>query len=754
MKASSTLALCAVALGLAAAELPPDSAYVTVQNGQLHTNGERIRLWCVIGGFPNFANIQPGDAPDVRTARRDHAYRDADALVRRFIDLGFNGMRLWEKPGADYVKGDGSRDDVLDYFVSRAKAAGMRIWVPAVSVAPVRATDVGLVDEPATADAWRKAVEQNQPDTWIARVWDPRLEAAQRQILTQRTRRMNHHTGLPWGDDPVFAIWELTNEEWWMMKMVGGVWQRLPAFFQDSLRARWHDFLREKYKDESRLRAAWGFLLPDESLRAGTVRLGPLAGGTPLVTAGMDDQARRQVEAAFLGKAPELSRSSVTRARGEDVLEFFVGLQLAHKKRLQAHLKTLGKSARLGPTVFDTGIGYEIQSQFMHQHADAVAHDAYINGFTGDRTHPRFPFYSGLEEPPRIAQDVPWLEHNRVEGKPYLCYETQIMQPAKYRAEYPYRLLALAAIQDWDAICWHYWGSVPDITTSPKPFDRTMDVTGSGHPQGYHFTYDAVQNAAMRAAAHAFRTGALKPALNPTKFIYGRRSLYDPASMDYGMSYGSLGLRMLPTTYRHGVRIWIDPTREDDAAIGPTANAYANAVPNRISPHDQIVFDVGRGGLTFDSPSFLGFTGFFGRFGERMRFRSGVSLSDVAIDLPPGMPYSDGLKTDRYLAFGIAAEDGLPLAKTRRATLFLVSTSFNTGLKMLMNERGISQGGDWPVLHARVSGTVSAPALAGMRYRFLDWHLQPLAQGTVPAGGSLRIPSDRPIWIVELTRGP
>ncbi|MFZ4701775.1 MAG: CRTAC1 family protein, partial [Candidatus Methylumidiphilus sp.] len=49
--------------------------------------------------------------------------------------------------------------------------------------------------------------------------------------------------------------------------------------------------------------------------------------------------------------------------------------------------------------------------------------------------------------------------------------------------------------------------------------------------QGYHFTHDEVQASAMRAAGLAFRGGTFGPAPTPTTFVYGRRSLYDPASM-------------------------------------------------------------------------------------------------------------------------------------------------------------------------------------------------------------------------------
>lgn len=730
--------------------LLPDNDYVMVKDGHLSVGGQRIRLWCAIGGFPNQSGIQPNDSAEDKQKKRDRAYRDAEAIVDRFIDLGFNGLRMWARPNGKYVKGDGSESDVVDYFVSVAKSKGFRIWVPSVSTTPAVAEDAALVNDPATEAAWKAGLAEG--GNGIARVWDSRLEQAQIQGMQKLADHVNQHTGLRWGDDPVFGIWELTNEEWWMMKMVGGEWQKLPAFFRESLSRKWHEYLRAKYQTEAKLNMAWSFLMPGESLEKGTIQIAPIASGVTRDLSGMDPQARLQVEAAMSSGKQKWTRDDFVRQRGADVLEFFLQIQLAHKKRLQSALKGMGKSARLGPTVFDTGIGYEAQSQFLHQSADAVAHDAYITGFTADKQNPRYPWFAGVEEWPKISQDVPWLEHNRVEGKPYLCYETQIMQPAKYRAEFPLRILALAAIQDWDAICWHYWGSVSDITSSPNPWDKPMDNTTGWHPQGYHYTYDAVQNAMMRAAAHTFRGGLLKPAPTPTQFTFGRKSLYDPASMDYGGSYGSIGRRLLPTTYKHGVRMLIDPNREDDSVVGPTQDPLSNALPNIVKSTDQITWDIGRGGLRMDSPGTAAFTGFFSRFGEKMAFANGITLSDVKISVPPKMPYPEGIEKERYIGFVLCAEDGKPLSQTKRATLALKSTSFNTGFKMLWKDGNLSDGGTLPVLEARVAASVRGRALIGMRYSFLGWDMKQITSGTIGADGVLKVPSNLPIWIIELTR--
>lgn len=155
VKATLLFLLAAGLTGMSPAQstLPPDDQYVTVKNGRLTVGGERIRLWCAIGGFPNPSYIQPNDSAEEKKKKRDRAYRDAEAIVARFIDLGFNGMRMWARPNGNYVKGDGSESDVVDYFVSVAKAKGFRIWVPSISTTPAVEADAKLVEDPATEAA-------------------------------------------------------------------------------------------------------------------------------------------------------------------------------------------------------------------------------------------------------------------------------------------------------------------------------------------------------------------------------------------------------------------------------------------------------------------------------------------------------------------------------------------------------------------------------------------------------------------------
>lgn len=782
----------------AATKLPPDNEYVVATpDGHLAVNGERQRFWSVIGKPFISPGIVPADAPATRAAKLEKSRRGTDALVQRFVDLGFNSVRLWDAvPDTDdYTPGDGSRADAVDYFIAKAKERGFRVWAAGFGnrVGYASPEQVTLVNDSATAAAWQAAVtEYNSPKPdskggkgkpvdlrhSYARIWDPRLEAIYIERMRANATHLNKHTGLRWSDDPVFAIWELTNEEWWMRRMLGGGWQKEPEFFRNQLITRWNEWLANKYGNEEKLTAAWGKLLPVESLAKKSLLLVPMAGASdPSLSMNDANAAARE---ALMGSAQTYTRDDFAPQRASDVLAFFMEIQLAHKQRCEAAVKTFGKSCQLSPTIYDTGIGYEIQSQYLHQNADAVAHDAYVNGWGPEYKAPDLsqtksenlkmlkqldaerisansgPWVNWLLKPPGISQGVPWLEHNRTANKPYLVYETQIQQPAKYRADFPLRLAALAAIQDWDWICWHYFSSHDEVGTAANPWDRPLDVTVGSHPQGYHFTYDEVQNSTMRAAAHIFRTGALQPAPNPTKFIYGRKSLQDPASMDYAGSYGTRGMDMFQTTYQYGVRIEIDPTREDDEVIGPVVTFAERLTHNPYTPTKEIVFDWKKGFLSFDAPDVAAFTGLLAKVGAKVQFANGVTLGDVSINNPAGI-YAPVGDDEKFIAFALYSEDGKPLAETRKAAISLMSTSFNTGFQMGKKAGEANKpptgakAGSLPVLTARVGATIASPALNGMRYTFRDWHLNAIGSGTI-TGGKLTIPADKPIFTIELTR--
>ncbi|RMD83556.1 MAG: hypothetical protein D6820_02140, partial [Lentisphaerae bacterium] len=438
------------------------------------------------------------------------------------------------------------------------------------------------------------------------------------------------------------------------------------------------------------------------------------------------------------------------------------------------------------PLIYDTGTGWQIQCQYLHQQADAVAHCAYIHNMHHDPTHRRFPFHSMLEEPPKICYDLPWLEHNRIDGKPFFCYETQVTNLTKYRAEFPMAIASLASIQDWDIVCWHSYGPGPDSSQLQAPNTRAIEA---GHSLNLHYGADEVQLSAMRAAAAVFCGFHLPPAPHPTRFIFGRRMLLDPASMSYRGSYGEIGRSMLPTTYRYGVRLLIEPELETnpdhpifhDANGNPDPDRYAqflrqgylvdgpvvnpNAfIPNPIRPHDAITYDWKYGYLRFDTPGVSQFAGFAAeipshRQEEIFTFcQSGLRLSNLKIVNPPDMPYP--VRDDeQYLVFCLASTDGAPFATCQRAVLSLVSTSFNSGFELDLQSpitefegAQCRQPGSLPVKVARVAATIECPHLAGMTLRFFDFEFNLLEEKTIAHNGRFTIPASLPIFIAELLR--
>ncbi|MFP4055699.1 MAG: hypothetical protein ACLF0G_02385 [Candidatus Brocadiia bacterium] len=781
----------------------PDSDYVTVcPEGHLETGGRRVRFWGHIGHFPN---------PNLKARTPEQCRRDAELMVQRMQALGFNLHRLWHGPKGPFTKGDNSRDDLRAYGVYLLKKHDIRIWFAQLNdlgtVDPDR--DVAMVDDPDTAEAWQQAIEAMARTSWrwkgrktplrsnLAQHWDPRLGALVLQHMREIATRTNPYTGLRYCDDPNVAVWELSNEEWWLPKMTRGEWLKLPRFFQAQLIARWHAYLRRKYGSDEELEAAWGFLLPGESLAERTVMLAPTAKSVEV--ARLNDP-NPHTQAALEGGADQaVGRDDVTAARAMDVIEFFMSLLLESKAEQARMVKVLGKSTKLAPLCWDTGTGWQIQCQYLHQQADAVAHCTYVNGKHHDRTHKRFPFNSALEELPRLCWDKPWLEHNRTPGKPFFVYETQIKSSTKYRAEFPYEIAALGSLQDWDIVNWHSYGPGPD-STKARPHVRALEV---GHSMDLHYGGDEVQLSAMKAASAIFRNFLLPPASNPTWFVSGRRMLYHPDSMDYSGSYGAMGDCFLPTTYRHGMRLLIDPELDRQRAhplferkrrdqfgkarneeerteqlervyrdflrkgymtIGPVARPRVFE-PSPIRPTSEITYDWQRGHLKLDAPGVAGFVGFYGDLPDPSAgvtfAKTGVRLTDVKVVNPPDMPYPV-TPDERYIAFSLASADGQPLATCKRALLSLVSTSFNTGFALDTSEEAdirefhgaqVARGrrGRLPVLVARVDAMVECGAIDGMSYRLYDYEMNEIGGGTV-GGATLRLPADKPFFLVALQR--
>ena len=749
----------------------PDDAYVTVSpEGHLMQNGKRVRFWGIIGHWMNTRDLdkahESGDSSRIAAAA-DQTRKNLVAMADRMVDMGFNLVRLWAAPTLKpYKKGDLSCDDLYAGFLVELDKRNIRIWNSVLMGGAARIDDVNLVNDPATAEAWKQAVKKagGEISCWsCARVWDRRIEAAAMRNRAKYANWRNAYKGdLRWADDPQVVVWELENEERWQQKMFRGEWLSLPRFFQDELIQQWNGFLKTKYGTDAKLCDAWLGLLPGESMAAKTIQLMPLLDKTSAI---MPSDANPQVLALLKKTAGQkYGREHFNRQRGADVVEFLVKILIESKTREKEALEKEGKSTRLSPCIMGTAEGYDIHDLYKYQFSDATAIATYMNGFHHDSTYKRFPWYSGLEEPPRTGWNVPWLETQRIPNKPFIVYECGFENPAKYRAEWPYRILALASIQDFDIINWHIWGHLPDQSRK-NPWDGAMAYShpewnkGAG-PLGLIYQNDEVYTAALKGAGEIFKNDLLKPAPKPTTFVFGTKSLYDPSTMDYGIAYGRIGDRVMPTAYRYGLQMYCDTSREDDTVIGP---AFANRIfePMPFKPTEQIEFDWHKGHLKLDAPGAVGYVGFFAQYGGPVKFSNGIILDKVTMKNDSGIAYPV-TNDELYVCFSAAARDGRPLNTSRDVLITLVSTSFNKGFKLdhskfiaeflwQENPKAVVEIGKWPVLFAKPGATITAPMLNGMKYSLVDWHMKTIGTGVI-SGGKFDIPADKPVFCMQLTR--
>lgn len=771
----------------------PDEAYVqTTADGELELGGQSVRFWGLVTAIAGNPGVKDSDSPEARKEKVRRNRRAIDVFVKRLGDMGFNLVRTWEGRypqqrdelpllyNHDYEVGDGSSADAIAYSWHALDKAGIRIWMSSTNgLGRITPDDVDVIDDPASREQWRQAVAQlaegggengarlrRVNSRYLLGAFDKRTEA----LIVERLRMVanfpnKYKGGLRLADDPQIVVWELTNEHFPYRHFFYGHWKELPKYFRKKLLGRWCDFLKAKYRDDEGLRKAWGFLLPGESLEKNSIMLLPLAKamkGDPVLS-----DTNPAIIESLEAREGGYGRKDFTAQRGEDVIAFANELIISHKQRLEQALEKMGKSCRLSPTVYDSGNSFRIQSAYMHRFADAVSTCSYTKGMGHDPNDERFPFFSQLDDSPRTSWGVPWFEQSTNLNQAHFVYETNIDNRTKYRAEYPLRVAALGSIQNWDIICWHtYPGRDGELLDPDQPFQRYVQCGGD------YFTIrgDEVYIAALRAAGEIFRGRLAPPAPHPRVFRFGRKSLLDPRSMDYGKSFGDFADHFIGTTYRYGSRVVVDPGREDDEVEGHTIrpNVFES---NPVKPNDAITYDWRRGFVTMDAPGVASYTGFFGEYGApTVAFGNGVKFTDITFDNPERIAYPV-TPEEGYCSITLASCDGKPLAGTRRAVLVPVSTSFNTGYRLDLTKSNqgrqsagpkdcppqehwgawLENGGEEPVLVVRVGVTVRSEAIDGMKYTFRDWYMNDIGCGVVE-DGKLEVPSDKEVWLVELSR--
>lgn len=701
----------------------PPRGKITVAGGHLvGEDGRRARLW----GVNVYEEVL-------------RPYREQTYIARRIREMGFNAVRVWwhdnviidtkaRTPAGeatslvhrDSRQGDGSTLDHMDYFVYCAEREGLYLYMNfdrmTTGVFGPGDYDVLPGAGPEDERAWKEAVVALQPkgrtDEHVYFV-DPRLGEAHARHVGRIVSRRNPYTGKRYADDPYVSLWELTNENGFIEALLSGGFTKWPEYFQGVLRGRWNAWLRDRYRDDAALAAAWGKLAEGESLARGSVACAPI-----------------------LSQAKEFPE-----ARMADFSRFVYDLQIGYSRRLQEIVKRSGSAAARTPVGWNTMGQHKHRLYYPATHGDVVTVGDYQRGpVNPDREARRIsPGFKGWYN----------LSYATVKDKPMVVYEVNTIKPDYWRADYPMMMAAFASAHDWDGVFWYTWsdGTVRDQLHSDAYTTHGVVYAAPSHYwHGIVISTDEALLASLRLAGRLFTGFAIPDAPDPVTITVGARDLLGSklwvGDIDIPYPEDAPGpypraFAMQLTDWAHTCRYVYDMNRERSSVTRP----LLSRMPQPCSPVPGLTYDWERGTLKVDGDRAKAIVGFVG---DGESFAGGVRLRVT------------GKHDPDFVCFGIATEEDRPLDQARRAVLVLTTYGENQGRTLW--EEPAKVPGDAPLFAKLVRGRGWGPALLARPAARIDlgrpWHWRMLGFGmnvlSEGRGATLEIPEGTPLFAVEL----
>lgn len=669
---------------------PRAGVYNTMKNGHFDYGGQRLRLWGVVGNG------------------------SADRLRK----MGFNAQRVWDQGAGFYdgasaktgkptlpKKGDGSKADRADKQFAELKAAGMFVMFASLSGSgPIQAM---LVDDSFIAGgddwpAWKKALSEAKDAGAVARsaiFFDERLQRIKKQHAANLLNHVNPYTGKKYGEDEANAVYEVWNENGFVKRvMEKGL--NLPPVFQDKAQNQWNGWLKARYKDEAGLKTAWGTLKEGESLDGASVKL-----------------------------APSLAqRAEYPAARAGDYVRFLLDKVNAFNEDFRAHCRAQapqGVGVNVAPFSFDTQYQPSLQWAYAQSRGDVNSFGMYF-----------WDVKSSLSSPPGMYV----MDSHTVEGKATVIYETNQSRPDPYRAEYPFKLAALASWQDWDAVFWHYW-SGGGVKTDEGFLTQSMPYVAEDHYwTGVHHDKDPVMDGAMALAGRIFLGEQLKPAPAPKIVEVGSEALF-------GFKRAN-GVGLGQAAFSSGAKLRFTPESPTDVRVNGAALPESERIREAIRMGDEVVWDWPNSRLVIDAPQVKVYVG---KTAPSHRFKDGTTLS--------------GFNTP-FIAWAMVSGDGKPLSGPNATTRAYVSGLFdarNTGFDYdwsvtgggpIAISKATSSWGRAPVVVDKVNYTVSFPQQLSSELAAYDFALRETGRTPMRASNVLRVGGDTWMNLLNVqTRG-
>ena len=445
--------------------------------------------------------------------------------------------------------------------------------------------------------------------------FDPRLREVYRRHVVNLLNHVNPYTGQRYADDEAIASWELNNEEDFATLTTLGGDGDWPPYFRDELQSQWCQWLAKRYGNDDAVRRAWGGVRAGESLDGGRVTLAPFVH----------------------------QRADYPAARAADVVHFLCDVTDAFNQQMRTTCRQQAKAgvgSAVVPVIFDTGSEPSGPQMYNESLGDAVSFGTY-----------QFAFHSSLTVPPALYI----MDNQSTWRKPTLIYETQAARPGPFRAEYPFRVAALAGWQDWDGVFFHYWkgdGDQPDEGYQAA----LMDLPRKGYMDGGIYPdADPAYCASLALAGQAFRSGAVAPAPDPVVYQV-------PLSAVYG--YGQVkGIDLRRDTFARGAYANFTAA----GTVPPPSVAAEPPVTGAVRSGTQVLYDWPNGRMVIDTPTLKAYVG---QPHGVYRFSDGVVLKGVSTP---------------FVAFAMISADGRPLVGPDASRRIYATAHFdarNTGFRL------------------------------------------------------------------------
>lgn len=735
-------------LGLFSAA-PASALSPVIPDGEALTrDGEPIRFWGIN------VNLQPWNT---------HA--SIDSMVARIKEVGFNAVRLWpnwkslygtdvrwsiESPPQGfslhpYQQGDGSQLDLFDYMVHRCRENGLAVYMTALMYYPPYYTEPEFADlvttDPDDRAAW---IEAMGGPRWHKGIYDPwwglqyldeRIQAIWLKHAELFLNHVNPYTGLRNADDNNIAMWQLMNESKFLRNFMLKNEYRRPKsngrafapYFQDKLRVKFNDFLRDRYINDAGLAAAWG----DE-----------LSEGESLTDDSVDAGVKDPDNVAYGPK------------RSKDFTAFAIDLVKSWNRQLLDHVRGFSQSgsAAVSPIATDTFGWTEPPHLSTMLDGSMLAFGQYPDpqyrgdssvGFKLEGPHPWIP---------QLLNTGAWGPYDlaRPADRPAVIYEANYNSYALFDADLPWLLSTFASWQNINGVFYYFWNA-PRTSDLPDPYgenrfaDRGMEIWG-----------DEVLVSAIQTAGEAFLKGLLPTAGTPTLFSLSDEAAADPAwgIWSYrgsdplvplqGIEYWQarkLRHYLAGTTFARGSRVTVDPDQTEDLIVNGPLDAVRLREDFQFG--EGVQWNGTTGTLIIDLPKIKAFVG--PPDGSSIQWSGGFGLEAIDTDR-----LGEGDLHLPNVAAALISQDDNPLEVSERIRMSAVAHSYHEGLSWEVGTRATP--GTGPVTIRRPGGTLVLPAQPGREAALRNFAFEELEIREAETG--LTLSHEAPVYDVILSVPP